>query len=46
MKTYDLTCHVETCENNGITITLETDATYFICGACGNEITDVVEVTP
>jgi len=42
---YDLTCHTEGCANQDIAIRLETDANAFYCGPCGNEITDVVEVT-
>ena len=43
--TYNVTCHTEGCGNEGITITMETEATVFYCGVCGNEITDVVAVT-
>jgi len=42
---WEVTCHTDGCENNGITITMETDATTFYCGCCGVEITDKVEVT-
>jgi predicted RNA-binding Zn-ribbon protein involved in translation (DUF1610 family) len=38
---YELTCHTDVCENKDITITMETEATTFVCGVCGNEITDV-----
>jgi predicted RNA-binding Zn-ribbon protein involved in translation (DUF1610 family) len=38
---YVLTCQTEGCENFGIPIVLETDATAFQCGPCGNPITDV-----
>ena len=41
---WNVTCHTELCENNGITITMVTDATTFYCGPCGNEITDKIEV--
>jgi len=44
--TWELTCHTDGCENNGITISMETDATTFYCGPCGQEITDKVEVVP
>jgi predicted RNA-binding Zn-ribbon protein involved in translation (DUF1610 family) len=37
---YDLICHTSGCENDGITIRLETTATVFYCGPCGVEITD------
>ena len=42
---YNVTCHTSGCENCDITITMQTEATVFYCGVCGNEITDVVEVT-
>jgi len=38
---YKLTCKTQECENFDITIALETDAQTFVCGPCGNEITDV-----
>ena len=42
---WEVTCHTEGCENCDIVITMETEATTFYCGPCGNEITDKVEVT-
>jgi predicted RNA-binding Zn-ribbon protein involved in translation (DUF1610 family) len=42
-KTWILTCETQDCENSGIPIPLETPATYFICGPCGNQITNFTE---
>jgi len=42
---YDLTCHIEDCDNQDIAIKLETNATVFYCGPCGNEITDAKVVS-
>lgn len=49
------TCHVEGCPNNGIPIPVpihwtddegfEQTNTYFQCGPCGQQITDVVEIS-
>ena len=42
MITYNVTCHQENCENNGIAIEMIGVADMvFICGPCANEITDV-----
>jgi hypothetical protein len=41
---YLLTCHTEGCENGEIAIPLFTDADAFMCGACGQMITDVQPV--
>jgi hypothetical protein len=39
-----LTCHTEGCMNNGAPIPFENPAPTCICGPCGQEITDKVEV--
>ena len=44
MKNYSLTCKTETCINKDIAIELATDAEFFICGPCGQEIASVVEI--
>jgi hypothetical protein len=38
-----LTCETATCENNGIAIELETDATAYVCGGCMVHISKVEE---
>lgn len=38
-----LTCETEGCENMAKPIDLLTDATQYMCGACFNLITNVVE---
>lgn len=40
----NVTCHVEECENEGMVITIAVDAgaPVVVCGACTNQITDVV----
>jgi hypothetical protein len=43
---YIVTCHTEGCENNGIGIEVLDPMPTVICGACGIEITDKVEVVP
>ena len=42
---YICTCHTEGCENNGIGIEIVDPADTVICGPCGQEITDKVEVS-
>lgn len=44
MITYLLTCHTEGCINSNISIPLSVDPSVinFMCGACGNDITDAV----
>jgi predicted RNA-binding Zn-ribbon protein involved in translation (DUF1610 family) len=44
-KTWILTCKTEGCENFDIPIELETPATVFACGPCGNQITNFTEKT-
>jgi len=43
---YNVTCHTVGCENADITLLISapTNDPYIICGVCGIEITDVVEV--
>jgi hypothetical protein len=43
--TYIVTCHTENCLNNGIAIEILDPEPTVICGPCGQEITDKVEVT-
>jgi hypothetical protein len=45
MRTITLTCETEGCPNRNLAIELETDATQYCCGACGQMITNAVEVT-
>lgn len=40
----NVTCHTENCENADIIIPFEDPAETVICGPCGQEITDKVEV--
>ncbi len=40
----NLICHTDGCENLGIIIPFENPADTCICGPCGVEITDKVEV--
>ena len=40
------TCHTENCENNGIGIEILDPSPVVMCGPCGQEITDKVEVIP
>jgi hypothetical protein len=42
-KDYAVTCETPGCENQMITIEIAAPAEnpYFICGACGHQITDV-----
>jgi predicted RNA-binding Zn-ribbon protein involved in translation (DUF1610 family) len=44
MAKYVLTCETEKCANEGVGIELETESTAFGCGACGEVITNKVEV--
>jgi len=44
--TYIVTCYTNDCENNGIGIEVIDPADTVICGGCGIEITDKVEVVP
>lgn len=41
-----VTCHTKGCENENIGIEFFDPADTVICGPCGQEITDKVEVTP
>lgn len=43
---YIVTCHTELCENCNIGIEIIDPANTVICGPCGIEITDKVEVLP
>jgi hypothetical protein len=40
----NFTCHTENCMNKDIAIPLEDPADLCICGPCGMEITDKVQV--
>jgi predicted RNA-binding Zn-ribbon protein involved in translation (DUF1610 family) len=40
-----LTCETEKCENKSKTIEMVTDATQYMCGGCGQFITNAEEVT-
>lgn len=40
-----LTCETKGCQAENITIELVTDATQYMCGACGQFITNAEEVT-
>lgn len=40
----NVTCHTDNCENSGVSIPFENPADLVICGPCGVEITDKVEV--
>ena len=44
--TYIVTCHTTGCENENIAIQFVDPADTVICGPCGQEITDIVEVVP
>jgi hypothetical protein len=44
--TYIVTCHTSGCENENIGIEFVDPADVVICGCCGQEITDKVEVVP
>lgn len=39
-----LTCETKDCENQNIPMVLFTNATQYMCGACGQYITNAVEV--
>jgi len=41
MVKYVVVCDTIDCPNNGVEIILETDATAFGCGPCGEAITNV-----
>jgi len=41
MAKYVLVCDTTDCPNSGVEIVLETDATAFACGPCGEAITNV-----
>lgn len=43
---YLVTCHTVGCENENISIEIVDPANTVICGVCGVEITDKVEVVP
>jgi len=45
MRIVKLICETDTCQNKGIGIDLDTEALAYACGACGQEITNAVEVT-
>jgi hypothetical protein len=45
MRTMTLTCETEGCPNRNLAIDLETDANQYMCGACGQLITNAVEKT-
>lgn len=45
MRTMILTCETKGCMAENIAIPLETDATQYMCGACGQFITNAVEAT-
>lgn len=40
-----LTCETEGCQNSGVPIEVETDATEYLCGACMVYISNAEEVT-
>lgn len=44
MKNMKLTCETPGCVAENIAIELETDATQYMCGACGQFITNAEEV--
>lgn len=39
-----LTCETDNCENKNIPMNLYTNATQYMCGACGQYITNAIEV--
>ena len=41
MAKYVVVCDTTDCPNNGVLIVLETDATAFGCGPCGEVISNV-----
>ena len=43
---YIVTCHTKGCSNDGIGIEVINPEPTVICGGCGQEITDKVEVVP
>lgn len=43
MREVTLTCKTDGCQNKDLAIVLVTDATQYLCGACGEFITDVKE---
>lgn len=43
MRTVTLTCETNGCVAENIAIELETDAQQYMCGACGQFITNVKE---
>jgi predicted RNA-binding Zn-ribbon protein involved in translation (DUF1610 family) len=45
MRSVKLICETVNCENKNISIVLETDATQYMCGGCGQFITNAEEVT-
>lgn len=46
MAEFNVTCHTTGCENSEIVILINAvaDSPYIICGPCGNQITDIVNV--
>jgi len=42
--TYICTCHTENCENKDIAVELIDPTNIVICGPCGQEITDKVNL--
>lgn len=45
MRKVKLICETENCISKGNAVELETDATQYMCGACGQFITNAEEVT-
>ena len=43
MRTVTLTCETDGCSNKDVAIKLKTDATQYMCGVCGQFITNVKE---
>lgn len=41
MVSYVLICETTGCANEGVSVVLETDATAFACGPCGEAISNV-----
>ena len=43
MRDITLTCETDGCSNKDLPIVMTTDATQYMCGACGQFITNVKE---
>jgi len=45
MDTYKVICGTDACQNKDVVIEVVTDATQFMCGACGEFITNIAKVS-